>query len=75
MSFNISTFVQNLSVDEVFEEYNREVTGNKIPARLFMYVIGQEVGDLYVPKHMACSNKGINVVDDTCIRSEPLPFY
>ena len=30
-----------------------------IPARVFMYMIGQEVGDLYPAKHMACSNKGI----------------
>ena len=30
-----------------------------IPARVFMYMIGQEVGDLYPAKHMACSNRGI----------------
>ena len=33
-----------------------------IPARLFMYVIGRDMGELdslQRPKHMACRNKGI----------------
>ena len=67
MCYNIAYFAQNLSdefgiTDEVFEEYNRETTeaGQKIiPARLFMFAIGQEVGDLHPAKHLACDNKGI----------------
>ena len=51
--------------DTVFEQYNRETTESGqpfIPARLFMYVIGRDKGELASlspPKHMACINRGI----------------
>ena len=49
----------------MFDDYNTEQTESGetiIPARLFMYVIGRDMGELdslQRPKHMACRNKGI----------------
>ena len=48
--------------DSLLQEINRETTDSGqtlIPARLFTYVIGREIGTLGPSKHIACSNKGI----------------
>ena len=56
-----------------FDEQNVEETASGqtiIPARLFMYVIGRDMGELdslQRPKHMACRNKGIRIKSTDCI--------
>ena len=58
--------------NEFFDEQNVETPESGqtiIPARLFMYVIGRDMGELdslQRPKHMACRNKGtiIRLKDD-----------
>ena len=55
-----------------FDEQNVEETASGqtiIPARLFMYVIGRDMGELdslQRPKHMACRNKGIQIKSAGC---------
>ena len=64
-----------------FDEQNVEETASGqtiIPARLFMYVIGRDMGELdslQRPKHMACRNKGMRIesADWAYAMSEP-PF-